>query len=180
MKREYLRGLGLEDEVIEKILSENGKDIKIEQEKIPTDYDNVKKELSKLQKQLGVDPKPGDDQNASVKQALAEAEGLKQQYLKSLSEVKVKEVFVKAGLGEEEYKNLLDTIVSDDAEASITKANNLVDLLSNKITATEKRVKEEVLKNTPAPPSGGDEGGEDLSDAAKYAEQYSTQFLQKE
>ena len=41
MKRDFLEGLGLESEVIDKIMKENGKDIENAKAKF-ADYDNIK------------------------------------------------------------------------------------------------------------------------------------------
>lgn len=49
MKTEFLKGLGLEQEVIDKIMAENGKDIKAEQEKTTkaeNERDNFKEQLN--------------------------------------------------------------------------------------------------------------------------------------
>ena len=64
MKREFLEGLGLEKEVINKVMDENGKDITKEQQKyvtLETERDNYKSQLETAQASLkefeGVDVK---------------------------------------------------------------------------------------------------------------------------
>jgi len=44
MKRDFLEGLGVEAEVIDKIMKENGKDIEGAKAKF-SDYDDIKKQL---------------------------------------------------------------------------------------------------------------------------------------
>lgn len=64
MKREFLKGLGLDDDVIEKIITENGKDVQAEIAKANTlqkDLDNEKEAREKLENEIGelkkADPK---------------------------------------------------------------------------------------------------------------------------
>lgn len=178
MQREYLRGLGLEDEIIEKILAENGRDIKAEQEKIPKDYDSVKAELKKLKEEKGTDQNSESDLDDPTKQALLEAKKLQEKYQKSLSEIKVKEAFVKAGLAEDDYKDILNMVVTDNEEDSVSRAQELVRLITVKNDATEKRVREEVLKNTTPPPAGSGGEDDDITEAGKFAEKYSKQFTE--
>lgn len=51
MKREFLKNLGLEDEAIDKVLNENGKDIEAVKTKYG-DYDDLKTQLSEANKQI--------------------------------------------------------------------------------------------------------------------------------
>ena len=51
MKREFLEGLKLEADVIDKIMAENGKDVNREKAKF-TDYDEVKAQLEAANKTL--------------------------------------------------------------------------------------------------------------------------------
>ena len=55
MKREYLKELGLEDEIIDKVLTENGKDIEREKgkaEAAKADTENLKTQLADRDKDL--------------------------------------------------------------------------------------------------------------------------------
>ena len=55
MKREYLKELGLEDEIIDKVLAENGKDIEREKgkaEAAKADAENLKTQLADRDKDL--------------------------------------------------------------------------------------------------------------------------------
>lgn len=64
MKREFLKGLGLDDDVIEKIITENGKDVQAEIAKtnaLQKDLDDEKEAREKLENEIGelkkADPK---------------------------------------------------------------------------------------------------------------------------
>jgi ATPase subunit of ABC transporter with duplicated ATPase domains len=51
MKREFLKDLGIADDVVDKIMAENGKDINDVKAKF-ADYDNLKKQIAERDKQL--------------------------------------------------------------------------------------------------------------------------------
>lgn len=89
--------------------------------------------------------------------------------LKLLNKTKAAEVFVAAGMTEEEYSTFIDGIVSDNEENTLALANSLVSTLNAKVEAKEKSVKAELLKSTPTPPAGGG-GGEVKTEAEKIAE----------
>ena len=65
LKREFLEGLGLEKEVIDKIMTENGNDIN----KSKADYDEVKTQLDTANKTI----KERDKQIEGLKKVDAEA-----------------------------------------------------------------------------------------------------------
>ena len=49
MKREFLKGLGLEDSVIDKIMAENGADIEREKANERSDYEKLESDYKALQ-----------------------------------------------------------------------------------------------------------------------------------
>ena len=51
MKREYLKSLELSEEIIDKIMDENGKDVEAVKNKY-ADYDNIKVQLKEANKQI--------------------------------------------------------------------------------------------------------------------------------
>lgn len=51
MKREYLKSLELSEEIIDKIMDENGKDVEAVKNKY-ADYDNIKVQLKESNKQI--------------------------------------------------------------------------------------------------------------------------------
>jgi len=82
-------------------------------------------------------------------------------YAKELSKLRAKEIFVSAGLTENDYSSVLDAVVSEDDETTKTRAKSMVDLISAQKAAVEKAVKAELLTGTPKPPAGdgGNTGG---------------------
>lgn len=86
---------------------------------------------------------------------LDDAENARKDYLKKSARLDVEKVFVEGGLTHDDYKDIIEDIVSEDAEKSVTLAKTLMSVISNQKTATEKAVKSELLKGSPKPPAGG-------------------------
>ena len=125
-------------------------------------YKDAKRELKRLQEtQMTEEEK--------IQQIIDEANEAKVRYQKEISKLKATEIFVKAGLEEEEYKNLVENIASEDTETTVNMANMMVNLITDKQEKTRKAVKKELLKETPTPPQGDDESGE-VSIAEKLAQ----------
>ena len=192
MQREFLRNLGLDDTVIESIMAENGRDIAAEQAKIPTDYDQIKKERDELAVQISQfngqgnplyaantqgNTSKSDPDDDPAQAALKEALDLKAKYQRDLVSLKVKEVFVDAGFSEEDYASLLDSVVTEDEDVSLERAKALVGLVSAKVDATEKETRERLLTNTPAPANNNGDSQTDNSLAVKMAKKYGEKYF---
>lgn len=70
--------------------------------------------------------------------------------------------FLKAGIAEEDYSKLIDSIVSEDGKKSTASAEAFIAILTAQKEKTEKEIKAELLKQTPRP--GGGKDGEDGDD----------------
>lgn len=103
--------------------------------------------------------------------ALKAAETAKIEYAKKSNRLDAEKILVAAGLTEEEYKDLIDGIVSDDAERTKTLATNLASMVSKQKAAVEQRVKEEIMDNTltPGRSGTGSIGTEEETKAEKVA-----------
>lgn len=142
------------EEQITAILNINGADIETEKRK------NVDpKELKRLQ---GIETeynklKDADLTDAEkIQKALQDAEAAKLDFAKKSNRLDVEKILVAAGLGEEDYKDLIDTLVSDDAERSKNAATAFANLVSKQKEAAVQKTKEEMMDDTPTP--GGDGG----------------------
>lgn len=93
-----------------------------------------------------------------MKNALAEAEAVKTEFAKKSNRLEVEKIFVGVGLSEEDYKDFIDGIVSEDADASKTLATNLANMLTKQKEAAVQKTKEELMDGTQTP--GGNGGGE--------------------
>ena len=78
---------------------------------------------------------------------------------KQLSEIAVEKVLSKNGInseiyGEEEYRNLVNDLISDTTDNSISRANSFVNILAKQRERVEKETTSNLLKNTPNPQQG--------------------------
>lgn len=109
-----------------------------------------------------------------VQKALQDAESAKLDFAKKSNRLDVEKILVAAGLGEDDYKDLIDTLVSDDAEKSKAAATAFAGLLSKQKEAAVQKTKEEMMDGTQTP--GGDGGignkEKEKTEAEKFAEAY--------
>lgn len=97
-----------------------------------------------------------------IQRALSEAAASKADFAKKSNRLDVEKILVGAGLTEEDYKDLIDGLVSEDAEASKALAMNLANMLTKQKEAAVQKTKEELMDGTQTPGSGGNCGsGED-------------------
>lgn len=107
-----------------------------------------------------------------VQKALKAAEDAEKDFTRKSNKLEVENIFVAAGLTKEEYKDLIDGIVSDDLEKSKTLASGLVNVVSNQKEAAVQKTKEELMDGTKTPGGNGGSGSGDedeLTDAEKIA-----------
>ena len=159
------------EEQITALLNINGSDITAAKK------NNVDpKELKRLQ-DIETEYKKLEDANLTdaekIQKALQDAENSKNEFAKKSSRLDVEKIFVAAGLTEDDYKDLIDGIVSEDAEKSKTMANGLVTMLTKQKEAAIQKTKEELMDGTGG--SGGDGGagggGDDKSEDVKFADE---------
>ena len=75
----------------------------------------------------------------------------------------------------------MESLVTEDAETSKTRATNLAAMMTKQKEAIEKKTKEDLMDGTKGGAGGGAGGGtgddpEDDSDGAKYAQLYNGQY----
>jgi len=173
MKREDLAKLGLTDEQIDAVMTANGKDITAAKKAAEADAEKLREleEKARLYDEAEEAKKTAEQKLAD---ALKKAEQLKAENQKILNRTKAAVVFAQAGISEAEYAPILDGIVTTDEQATLALVENMVTLIKAKTEATEKAVKEELLKSTPTPPAGGSGGDTTITkeqfDAMGYSE----------
>lgn len=94
-----------------------------------------------------------------TKAELLKLEEDKKAVARQLSEIAVERVLSKNGVnsetyGEEEYKTLVNNLISDTADNSVNKANNFVNILAKQKEKVEQETTSNLLKNTPNPQVG--------------------------
>lgn len=161
------------DEQITAILNINGTDITAAKK------NNIDpKELKRLQG-IEVEYKKLQDADLTdaekIQKALKDAADSKKDYEKKVNKLDAEKILVAAGLTEEDYKDLIDGIVSEDSEATKTMATNFANLIKSQKDSAIKKTREELMDgtNTRGGGSGGDEGEEktpDIEFAEKAAE----------
>lgn len=110
-----------------------------------------------------------------IQRALSEAAASKAEFAKKSNRLDVEKILVGAGLTEEDYKDLIDGLVSEDAEASKALATNLANMLTKQKEAAVQKTKEELMDGTQTPGSegdGGSSGDDKKTEAEKFAEAY--------
>ena len=157
------------EEQITAILNINGNDVKAWKDKVPkkADYDELvrkAKEYDKLEE-------AGLTDEEKVQKALREAEDAKADFAKKTNRLDAEKILVAAGLAEEDYKDLIDGIVSDDADTTKSMATNLANLITKQKESAVQKTKDELMDGTNTPGgSGGGGGADDKTDAEKCAE----------
>ena len=134
------------------------------------------KELKRLQG-IETEYKKLQDANLTdaekIQKALKEAEDSKNEFAKKSNRLDVEKILVAAGLTEDDYKDLIDGIVSEDAEKSKTMANGMVAMLTKQKEAAIQKTKEELMDGTGGSGGAGGAGGEDKkTEAEKFAETF--------
>lgn len=159
------------EEQITALLNINGNDIETWKKKVPK-----KAEYEELLRKAGEYDKleeAGLTDEEKVQKALEEAENAKAEFAKKTNRLDAEKILVGAGLSEEDYKDLIDGIVSDDADTTKSMATNLANLITKQKESAIQKTKEELMDGTHTPGgnggSGGSGGGE-KTDAEKFAE----------
>lgn len=122
-------------------------------------FDKTASELAKYKKELKELQTKNMTDEEKIQEELNKATELQNQFQKELAKIKAKEIFVEAGLKDDDYSSILDSVVTEDEEVTQTRAMAMVKLINSQKDAVEKAVKAELLKGTPKPPGG--EGGKD-------------------
>lgn len=122
-------------------------------------FDKTASELARYKKELKALQEQNMTAEERLKAELEKAQEMQASYAKELSKLRAKEVFVEAGLKEDEYESILEMVVSDDTDATVVRAKAMIDLIESQKKAVEKAVKAQLLKDTPKPPAGAAPGG---------------------
>ena len=169
MTREQVKELfpDATDEQISGILNINGTDIE------GAKKNNVDpKELKRLQ---GIETEYNKLVDADltdaekIQKALQDADNAKIEFAKKSNRLDVEKILVGAGLTEDDYKDLIDGLVSEDAEKSKALATNLASMLGKQKEAAIQKTKEELMDGTQTPGGDGGKEGEEKSNAEKIA-----------
>lgn len=159
MKRDQLKALlgdAATDEVIDAIMSANGKDVNA-----------AKSSVSDLKAQLDAANEANEQLRAAAdanktdeqrwQDAIDAANKTAAKAVHALNEQSAISVFAKAGISEEEYKPLLGSIVGDDRKATVAAAEAIASIVSSKVDAAVADAQKKALGGMSGP-EGGDAG----------------------
>lgn len=105
-----------------------------------------------------------------MQKALNDAEDAKKEFARKSNRLDAEKILVGAGLTADDYKDLIEGIVSDDSEVTKTMATNLASLISKQKDAAIQKTKEELMDGTNTPGGTGGSEEDDKTDAEKFAE----------
>ena len=117
-------------------------------------FDKTASELARVKKELKELQEKNMTAEEKLKLELEKAAEAQAQYKRELAKLRAREIFVTAGLSEEDYTPLIDIVVSEDEEVTKARAKSMVDVIASQKKAVEKTVKAELLKGTPKPEPG--------------------------
>lgn len=132
-------------------------------------FDKTASELARVKKELKELQEKNMTAEEKLKLELEKAAESQAQYKRELSKLRAREIFVTAGLSEEDYTPLIDIVVSEDEEVTKARAKSMVDVIASQKKAVEKTVKAELLKDTPKPEPGDPSKGITLDDFRKMS-----------
>ena len=156
------------EEQITALLNINGNDIETWKKKVPkkAEYDELLRKAGEYDKL----EEAGLTDEEKVQKALEEAENAKAEFAKKTNRLDAEKILVGAGLSEEDYKDLIDGIVSDDADTTKSMATNLANLITKQKESAIQKTKEELMDGTHTLGGKRGPGGGDKTDAEKFAE----------
>lgn len=135
-------------------------------------FDKTASELAKVKKELNDLKTTQMTDDEKVNAAIAKADSREKEFTAKLNRLDVEKLFVAEGLTEADYAELIDDIVSEDAEKTMKLAKNVLAMVKSQKSAAEKALKAELLKKTPKPPAGeGDDKPMTLADFRKLSPQ---------
>lgn len=126
-------------------------------------FDKTASELAKVKKELGELKNNNLSGEEKVNAAIAAADARANEYSVKLNRLEVEKLFMADGLAEADYADVIDDIVSEDADKTMKLAKNLLAVVKSQKSAAEKAIRAELLKKTPKPPAGNDGKPEDMT-----------------
>lgn len=141
-----------EETVIKSKYNEKNAELILEREA----KENISKELENVKASTMTDAE-------RIKKQEEVSKTREKEFLLKSNRLDAKDIFVSAGLKEEEYKDIIDDYISEDAELTKKRVTGFVDLLNKTKETTTTKVREELLKSTPRPDAGGQPGKKELT-----------------
>lgn len=110
-----------------------------------------------------------------LQEALDAAQRAQADYARKSARLDAEQAFVKAGMTADQYGPILDSIVSEDAKATVANAEAIVALVAARSKAAGEQAVADMLQRTPQPQAGADPDPKARTkaefDAMTYSEQ---------
>lgn len=133
--------------------------------KLKTDYDTMKTEYTQFKETKMTDE---EKQAELIKQEREKAE----KQSRMLSKLFAENTFSKAGFDEEDYKEIIPTIIQDDPEETKSIAEQICNAMVSQRKSIEDRIKQDLIKGQKKPEGGNADGDEGLTEVEKYKKAY--------
>ncbi len=157
MHRDKLRELlgdAATDDVVNAIMDANGRDINAAK----SGKDDLKAQLSAAQAKVEELTKASEEsltETEKWQRSIDEANERADKALRDLSEQSAVAVFAAAGIGEDDYKAFMPSIVSGDQKATVAAAKAIAGMVSAKVDSAREEAARQALGGM-EPPAGGD------------------------
>lgn len=155
MTREQVKAIfpDATDEHIDAFLNANGADIN-KAKKSAADNNAEFERLKAIEKEYEKLKGSTLTEQEKLQKQLEAAEKAEKLFKRQTNKVSAEKLFVAAGLKDDEYSELLEYIVTEDTDQTTKTAMSFVGILKAQKAATEKAVKEQLMRDNPRPPSG--------------------------
>ena len=176
MTRDSLRALGITDEkMLDGILAMRSNEI--------TEANKKEVQMRKDLEEATKKAKSVDDLTSKIKaleaqnmtaeelqaQKIKEAENAQRKYEKLSNKIEAQKILLSGGpTSGDTMEKILDKICSENQEATLEAANIIVEMVKSTRENTEKKVKEELLKNNPKPDATNMQVGDDVMTKEKF------------
>ena len=129
--------------------------------------------LLDLEKEYEKQKQEGLSESEKLQALIDEANKTKADFTTRSNRLEAEKILLQAGVDLEEYEELINGIVSDDLERTLTLAKGLATMVSKTKEATAQKTKEELMDKTTTPQGGAgkpDKDDKKLTEAEKVAE----------
>lgn len=146
------------EEQINSLMKINGDDINSTKAKLTADQEELAR-LKAIEEEFEKSKTASLSVEEKYNKLLKDAEKQKTDYAKELNKMKAENILVGAGLTADDYKDLIDGLVSEDADRTTSLATNFANIVKAKAEAAGKAKEAELLQSMTPPPSGGNTTG---------------------
>lgn len=121
-------------------------------------YKTLETEKAELESEIENNKNSQLTDKERLDKAIEKHQNAEKDFAKKSNKLEAEKIFINAKLTNDDYKDFIDDIVTDNYDNTIRLANAFVKTISNKVEMANTSTKEDLLKQTPRPSTGtGDE-----------------------